>query len=135
MDGTSAFAYNRTSEGSAAMSALPAAADMVRLVDEGLFVVESGCGAVAVGSAYLFPPLSSGGASIAEPLLRFHTPLIEPDVRYQRIRLSDKTSRLRTRKVTSSHPTNRPGRGAPAYADRLDCLQPPMPPPRAAVAP
>ncbi len=46
------------------------------------FLVESGCGAVAVGSAYLFPPLSSGGASIAEPLLRFHTPLIEPDVRY-----------------------------------------------------
>ncbi len=32
---------------------------------------------MAVGSAYLFPPLSSGGASIAEPLLRFHTPLIE----------------------------------------------------------
>jgi hypothetical protein len=45
-------------------------------------LVESGCGAVAVGSAYLFPPLSSGGASIAGPLLRFHTPLIEPDVRY-----------------------------------------------------
>ena len=45
-------------------------------------LVESGCGAVAVGSAYLVPPLSSGGASIAEPWLRFHTPLIEPDVRY-----------------------------------------------------
>ncbi len=30
-------------------------------------LVESGCGAVAVGSAYLLPPLSSGGASIAEP--------------------------------------------------------------------
>ncbi len=45
-------------------------------------LVESGCGAVAVGLAYLFPPLWSGGASIAEPLLRFHTPLIEPDVRY-----------------------------------------------------
>ena len=29
--------------------------------------VESGCGAAAVGSACLFPPLSSGGASIAEP--------------------------------------------------------------------
>ena len=29
--------------------------------------VESGCGAVVVGAAYLFPPLSSGGASIAEP--------------------------------------------------------------------
>ncbi len=32
---------------------------------------------MAVGSAYLFPPLSSGGVSIAEPLLRFHAPLIE----------------------------------------------------------
>jgi hypothetical protein len=30
-------------------------------------VVESGCGAVAVGSAYRFPPLSSGGASLAGP--------------------------------------------------------------------
>ncbi len=45
-------------------------------------LVEAGCGAVAVGSAYLLPPLSSGGASLAEPWLRFHTPLIEPDVRY-----------------------------------------------------
>ncbi len=46
---------------------------------------------MAVGSAYLLPPLSSGGASIAGPLLRFHTPLIEPDVQISRIRLSDKT--------------------------------------------
>ena len=38
------------------------------------FVVESGCGAVAVGSAYLFPPLSSGGASIAEPITPFPHP-------------------------------------------------------------
>jgi hypothetical protein len=29
--------------------------------------VESGCGAVAVGWAYLFPPLSSGGALVAQP--------------------------------------------------------------------
>jgi len=28
--------------------------------------------------------------------LRFHTPLIEPDVRLSRIRLSDKVSRVRT---------------------------------------
>ncbi len=62
-------------------------------------VVESGCGAVAVGSAYLFPPLSFGGASLAEPLLRFHTPLIEPDMQISRIRLSDKTSRLHPRHV------------------------------------
>ena len=29
-----------------------------------------------LGAAYLFPPLSSNGASIASPLLRFHIPLI-----------------------------------------------------------
>ncbi len=34
---------------------------------EGLKVVESGCGAVSVGSAYLSPPLSFGGALLAEP--------------------------------------------------------------------
>src|SRR5262249_40706472 len=60
-------------------------------------MVESRCGAVAVGLAYLLPPLSFGGASLARPWLRFHTPLIEPDVRISRIRLSDKTSRLRPR--------------------------------------
>ena len=54
---------------------------------------------MAVGSAYLFPPLSPGGASLAEPLLRFHTPLIEPDMQISRIRLSDKTSRLHPRHV------------------------------------
>jgi hypothetical protein len=56
--------------------------------------VESECGAVAVGRTYLLPPLSSGGASLVRPWLRFHTPLIEPDMRISRIRLSDKTSRL-----------------------------------------
>src|SRR5215471_11537576 len=39
-------------------------------------VVESRCGAVAVGRTYLLPPLSFGGASLARPWLRFHTPLI-----------------------------------------------------------
>ncbi len=63
-------------------SALPPGTDLLGGAAEGPFVVESGCGAVAVGSAYRFPPLSSGGASMAGPLLRFHTPLIEPDVRY-----------------------------------------------------
>src|ERR1700720_4712298 len=56
--------------------------------------VESRCDAVALGRTYLFPPLSSGGASIVQPWLRFHTPLIEPDMQISRIRLSDKTSRL-----------------------------------------
>jgi len=66
---------------------------------EGLRRVESRCGAVAVGQTYLLPPLSSGGASLARPWLRFHTPLIEPDMQISRIRLSDKTSRLHPRHV------------------------------------
>src|SRR5712691_8291470 len=57
-------------------------------------MVESRCGAVSVGRTYLFPPLSSGGALVVQPWLRFHIPLIEPDVQISRIRLSDKTSRL-----------------------------------------
>ena len=36
---------------------------------------------------------------IPPPPLRFHIPLIEPDVQISRIRLSDKTSRLRPRHV------------------------------------
>ena len=36
-------------------------------------------------------------------MLRFHLPLIEPDVRISRIRLSDKESRGRTREVARSH--------------------------------
>jgi hypothetical protein len=61
--------------------------------------VESECGAVAVGRTYLLPPLSSGGALLIRPWLRFHTPLIEPDMQIYRIRLSDKTSRLHPRRA------------------------------------
>src|SRR6516165_1861965 len=63
--------------------------------------VESRCGAVTVGRTYLYPPLSSGGASLVRPWLRFHIPLIEPDRRIYRIRLSDKTSRLHPRRATT----------------------------------
>ena len=35
-------------------------------------------------------------------MLRFHTPLIEPDVRISRIRLSDKDSRRRPREIARS---------------------------------
>ena len=55
-------------------------------------------------TAYLLPPLSSGGASIAVPSLRFHILLIELDRQISRIQLSDKNSRLRTRKVIRSSP-------------------------------
>src|ERR1700676_1737123 len=50
-------------------------------------MVESRCGAVALGRTYLLPPLSSGGASMVPPWLRFHIPLIEPDRQISRIRL------------------------------------------------
>jgi hypothetical protein len=43
-----------------------------------------------LGGAYPLPALSSAGASIAPPCFRFHTPLIEPEVRICRIRLSEK---------------------------------------------
>src|SRR6195256_448667 len=62
-------------------------------------LVESRCGAVALGRTYPLPPLSSGGALVVQPWLRFHTPLIEPDVQISRLRLSDKTSRLHPRHV------------------------------------
>src|SRR5664280_1058435 len=50
-------------------------------------MVESRCGAVALGRTYLLPPLSFGGASMVPPWLRFHIPLIEPDRQISRIRL------------------------------------------------
>jgi hypothetical protein len=46
-----------------------------------------------VGAAYLLPALSSAGASLAAPCFRFHIPLIEPDGRISRFRLSEKGSR------------------------------------------
>jgi len=41
-------------------------------------------------------------------VLRFHIPLVEPDVRFSRIRLSDKVSCLRPRKV--ARPWLKPGK-------------------------
>ena len=67
-----------------------------------LSLVESRCGAVALGRTYLLPPLSSGGALVVQPWLRFHIPLIEPDRQISRIRLSDKTSRFASRATPSA---------------------------------
>jgi len=44
-----------------------------------------------LGGTYRLPTLSVAGASLFPPCFRFHTPLIEPDVRICRIRLSEKT--------------------------------------------
>jgi hypothetical protein len=49
-----------------------------------------------LGEAYRWPTLSSVGASLASPCFRFHIPLIEPDVRICRIRLSEKTHAIAT---------------------------------------
>jgi hypothetical protein len=78
---------------------------------------------VALGLVCLFPPLSSGGAPITSPLLRFHTPLIEPDMQISRIRLSDRTSRLRTRQVTTKDPVDERDRSARRGA-RVDSSRP-----------
>jgi len=64
---------------------------------------------VVLGSAYLLPPLSSGGASIAVPSLRFHILLIEPDVRISRIRLSDKTHAFAHERSSAVHSTHSTG--------------------------
>jgi len=53
-----------------------------------------------LGAAYRLPALSSAGASLAPPCVRLHTPLVEPDVRNDRIRLSEKVSRYRPRETT-----------------------------------
>jgi hypothetical protein len=55
------------------------------LASERLKSVESRCGAVALGRTYLLPPLSSGGALVVPPWLRFHIPLIEPDRQIWRV--------------------------------------------------
>jgi hypothetical protein len=52
-----------------------------------------------VGLAYLFPALSSAGASLARPCSVSTLPLIKPDVRISRIRISDKDSCFRPRNV------------------------------------
>ena len=70
----------------------------------GRFVDDTGApGVPRRKGGYLLPPLSSGGALVVRPWLRFHTPLIEPDMQISRIRLSDKTSRLHPRQVMPKH--------------------------------
>ena len=90
---------------------------------------------MALGSGCLLPPLSSGGAQVPAPSLRFHTPLIEPDMRISRIRLSDKTSRFHPRravpKLRQAYETEVPVQvrewisTAPASSDLVLAAQPP----------
>ena len=66
-------------------------------------LVESTTGAVAVGlGSSCCRRLSPCRRCLKpEPWLRFQSPLIEPDMRFSRIRLSDKVLRFRPRKVTA----------------------------------
>jgi len=57
----------------------------------------------------LLPPLSFGGTSIAEPSLRFHILLIEPDKQFSRIRLSDKTHTFAHETSSAVHPAYNTG--------------------------
>ncbi len=52
-----------------------------------------------VGSAYLLSGPFVCRCLTGLTMFRFHIPLIEPDVRNSRIRLSDKASRLRPREA------------------------------------
>ena len=74
---------------------------------------------MAVGSGDLLPPLSSGGAQVPRPWLRFHIPLIEPDVQISRIRLSDRTSRLRMQRRLQVLNIARSLIGCPIFASLL----------------
>ena len=50
-----------------------------------------------VGRAWRLAGAFARRGLTSPPVLRFHVPLIEPDVRISRIRLSDKASCVRTR--------------------------------------
>ena len=93
--------------------------------------------------AYLFPPLSFGGASLAQPWFRFHIPLIEPDVQISRIRLSDKGSRFRPRLAASARGQADQAKmavqvrewigPAPSFPDLVLVTQPPAQPHRGVI--
>jgi hypothetical protein len=65
-----------------------------------------------VGQTYLFPALSSGGASVIRPWLRFHMTLIDPDRRPSRINVV--YSHL-MRETCASGSVGREGASALAY--------------------
>ena len=75
------------------------ATDLWHFLGRSRVAVESKRSAVTyrTGGADCDPPLSEP-ASPSGPSSRFHVPLIEPDLRISRIRLSDKVSRGRPRK-------------------------------------
>ena len=76
-----------------------------------------------LGKVYRFPALSYAGASLTRPCFRFHIPLIEPDMRISRFRLSEKGSRGRPREIA------RPlGKADKAQHSVQGCLRKPLGP-------
>ena len=71
--------------------------------------------------AYRLPALSFAGASLAVPCFRFHFPLIEPDVRISRIRLSDWIPRRHTMRTAHLRPTGKP---LSETSDRVEVARP-----------
>ena len=65
-----------------------------------------------LGRAYLLTGPFVCRCLNSRTMLRFHTPLIKPDVRISRIRLPDKDSRFRPREAASQH----------READETQCL-------------
>ena len=64
--------YRALPPSSSARDAAPEIAPAGREGGKSTQMVESRCGAVALGRTYLLPPLSSGGASMVPPWLSFH---------------------------------------------------------------
>jgi len=56
-----------------------------------------------VGWAYLLADPFGCRCLTSQTILRFHIPLFKPDVRFSRIRLPDKDSRLRPRQAARQH--------------------------------
>ena len=69
-----------------------------------------------VGAAYPFTGPFVCRCLTSRTLLRFHIPLIEPDMQISRIRLPEEVSRFRTRKAASpASKPNQPKRGVQAF--------------------
>jgi len=107
----------------------------------GRHLVESGRGAVAEARRPAVDRRLAGSPVLQSVLrLRAHVPLIEPDVRISRIRLSDKTSCVRTRvagrKRRQVHQAERLGQVSapiacmPAARQSVLRAEPPAEPPR-----
>ena len=79
-----------------------------------------------LGSAYLFSASFVWRCLNSLTMLRFHIPLVEPDVRFSRIRLSDKASCVRPRKVACRPRQPNQTQGIVEIFIRETCISPGM---------